>query len=233
MWKKAALGVSALTIVMGMGTAIPAFASTSGSAGTPVGSSASQVSQQVASQNFQHTVALLQKFLHRNSDGTFRLDLPPGLTKQLSATQLVDTSYNRIISGMMMVNSLISEGKLKSTSSMEVYDPSVTNNFSIQGNLNQLVWQWWGVQIYLNNTNTQKLIWIMAGGAGAVTIGAAVAGMVPGGQILSGVLWIFDGLIGIGGAAIGYNDVNGQGIVIDCTYPVPPLYIPYVWVYSQ
>lgn len=171
------------------------------------------------------TIKLLEKYVVRQKNGTFKLDLPKNIQKNIDTDIL-----NNITASMGFVNSLIEKGKLKSTDSLTVYDPSV-KNYSIQGNVNQIVWKWYGYDLYLDNTNTNKILADLAAGASADTILAAITGMVPGGAILSGELWIADGIIGLGAAAIMHANAAGNGIII--SYLISGTdFIPF-WVSSQ
>jgi RHS repeat-associated protein len=80
--------------------------------------------------------------------------------------------------------------------------------------VNKVVWHWYGVEIYLDNIKTQKLVWAMGGAGGVVTILAGAFGLAPGGQLASGLLWIATGIIALGASAVGYFSIRGRGVVI-------------------
>lgn len=214
--KVKSLVVSILSTVLILTSVTTAFGSTQSQA------ISAHVKDQ-ANQKEQHLniVRKLDRYVTRINDGTFRLNAPTSVTKNFDTKTLT-----AILSGMEKVNNLIRQGDLNSTSSKMVYDPSV-DGYSIQGNLNEIVWHWWGANIYLNNTNTNILLGVIAKGAAADTIAAAIAGMVPGGQIASGILWIIDGVIGYIGADVLIAAAAGNGVEITGNY------VGYFWISSQ
>lgn len=171
-------------------------------------------------QIYQNAIEVLTPYVSRQDDGTFELNAPNKVIKSLGECVLT-----RILSGMALINSEIKNGKLKSKDSLVVYDP-LNNDFSIQANQNMIVYQWYGFDLYLDNQNTQTLLALIAGGAGATAIAAAICGMIPFGQLASGVLWIVDGIITIGGAVIAYNAAPGRGIFIRFVQQVPVYICP-------
>ena len=81
--------------------------------------------------------------------------------------------------------------------------------------VNKIVYTWKGVDIYLDNTRSNKLAAALNMGAGAATSAAgvaALANLVP----ASAVAGIIAGIFAIGSGLVSYNNAAGRGIIIGC-----------------
>lgn len=81
-------------------------------------------------------------------------------------------------------------------------------------------WHYWGLEIDMTHHRATNLVLLLGAAAGVTTIAAALAGIIPGGQIASALLWILDGAEGIYAAWIGWYLFN---------YPKRGVYITINW----
>ena len=165
--------------------------------------------------NYQPVVDTLQKYVKRNSNGTFTMNAPQSVLNKIDKEML-----KTIESGMSMTNSEILKGELVSDSSLNVVNPK-DKAFAIQGTgVNKIVHYWWGIRVYLSHNTCNKIL------SSAYAIGpimAAIAFFVPptaAGMIIGGVI------LGCGYWAISAND-SGSGVIIKVFEGVP------VWVSGQ
>lgn len=131
----------------------------------------------------QKDIKILDKYVTRSDDGTFQLNVP-----QKVKSQIANDEFNQINDSMNQVNTRIKEGTLKSTSNLSVFDAKDTS-FTLQAGINQVLWFWWGYQVWLNHTatyNTSHALNLTAA-ASCVTIAIPGAGAI--GAIVAGYCW--------------------------------------------
>jgi RHS repeat-associated protein len=75
-------------------------------------------------------------------------------------------------------------------------------------NYNGHHWHYWGLEVDITRHRATNLEFVLGGAAGVTTIAAALAGIIPGGQLASGLLWILDGVEGYYASWIGYELYN-------------------------
>lgn len=151
-------------------------------------------------------VNLLDPYVVRLVDGTLALRAPASVTSRVGVDMLA-----KLRSGLRVVNQEIKAGHLATTSDHRVYDPKATS-LSVQAGWTGVRWQWYGVQIYLNELATQKFEGLVAIGAGAAAICAAIPAIAN--QVVCAILAALGGiLIGV----IMWVD-NGNGVVITHTW---------------
>lgn len=191
----------------------------------------SLTAEQKANEKLNKAISKLTKYVVRNEDGTFRVDAPKGITDKIDSE-----IYDQIIEGMEGINVFVLDGKLRTTRELKVFDPNDTE-LSIQGNVNKVVYRWYGLDIYMDSTKANQLANALWLGVGGTTVATGVLMMIPGvnGAVLGGGV-VVGGLLTIGAGAVGYANSSGDGIIIKCILTVDRYgtvkYVPY-WVYSQ
>lgn len=183
--------------------------------------------QEINNKRIKDAVDKLSKHVKRTKDGTFELNVPESLKNEIDSETL-----GKITQGMEGINSLIRAGKLVSTDDLKVYDPK-DKSLTIQGNVNQFVYTWYGYDLYLDSTNANILAGDLGMAAGAGTIAAAITAVV---NIPAGVLTgIAAGLAGFGSGAITRANASGNGVIISFLFTMngsQAQYVPF-WVSSQ
>jgi hypothetical protein len=154
--------------VVGAGLAVCAFAGCQGvlADGQAGGTSAvSAIPPQYAAQaaqgaRDQQAIDLATPYVTRNADGTLSLTLPPSVQAAIGGSEL-----SRLQGDLQRTDTWIHAGELATTPSGHVYAPA-SQAISIQGGRNAVVYQWWGVQIYLNQQYSEAVgVVLMAGGS--------------------------------------------------------------------
>lgn len=197
------LGPATLTLVLSLallvtGLALPARAEPS----------AVKVVRQMEdkSRDFDTAVHILEKFVVRNDDGTFALNM------SAAKAGVGHGIFSEIVRGMEETNRLVREGLLSTTADLQVY--AAEGAFTPQSTYSAWYWRWWGVEVHISAYWTNKLINALAGGAsiaGIVAIYCAATGVCG---VVAGVA---AGLLALGAAVIGFCS-NSRGVVLKRTY---------------
>ncbi|MNC63040.1 hypothetical protein D3C75_1131290 [compost metagenome] len=117
---------------------------------------------------------------------------------------------------MSGINKLIEEGQLVSTENLSVYNPK-DDTLKQQDGVNDVVFHWYGFDVYLNHATCWNITHAMNVAAAAATITAAIPAAAPVAAVIAGALWL-DATI------IDWNDA-GRGVVIFFVYPDQPYWI--------
>jgi RHS repeat-associated protein len=100
------------------------------------------------------------------------------------------------------------------------------NNLDLDGrskhNYSGHHWHWWGLELDLTRHRAEGLEIILAGAGSITTIAAALSGIIPGGQLASGLLWALDGLEGYFASRIAWELYRhpSRGVKIKCDWSI-------------
>lgn len=123
------------------------------------------------------------------------------------------------------INELIEQGELKATENGTLYETSDDELVVQGGNVDKMVYHWWGYTRYANNKNTKKLInrfntasngaWVVCGGTASASylfpVSAPYTGLVSG---LTGMAAGYWGLLATRMSAKN----KGKGVIVNMTW---------------
>ncbi|EGW37955.1 hypothetical protein, partial [Desulfosporosinus sp. OT] len=105
------------------------------------------------------------------------------------------------------------EGILKSDDSLRVYDPN-KKYLSTQDGINDVGYFWWGIELAMDHSLTNTVVYLMKQQAAAIAIQGAIIGAIymPTG-VVAGIVAVIIGMIA---ETISYVD-DGYGVWMDFT----------------
>jgi len=225
-WTQGLWRSSNLRNTLAMAVALAGFAGTSPSTAA-LAASVSQSSRPAAAQNtaqrLQSEIALLDRYVVKNADGTLALTAPSQVTGHVGRGDMT-----LLTNGLAIVNQKIRAGELQVGANHRVFDPKATA-FNVQWNWTFRAYYWWGEQDWFSEYWTLKIEAAYNMGAAAAAICAVVAtalGAAPVG-ILCGIA---AGVLAFGAAWMQWAD-NGGGVVISQTWTPFPL--GGIWISGQ
>ena len=114
------------------------------------------------------------EFVEVSEEGLIELELPDDLLEQIS-----EEEYAVYLEAIDSINELIEQGELKATENGTLYETSDDELVVQGGNVDKMVYHWWGYTRYANNKNTKKLInrfntasngaWVVCGGTASAS----------------------------------------------------------------
>jgi len=107
----------------------------------------------------ENLIGMLEPYVTRCDDGTFRLDIPSGVKINKTSRE-----FEAILAGMNSVNELIRQGELVTTSDLDVYSVD-DSQFVLQCDLDLFKARWYGYEVWLSHNTCMELK-----GAGAEVI---------------------------------------------------------------
>jgi anti-sigma28 factor (negative regulator of flagellin synthesis) len=147
-------------------------------------------------------VAQTEPYVKVQPDGTLRLDRTRAVGVSPQALDFAEKSVGRL-------NERIAAGELTVDAGLVVRPAHPS-----RANENGIRYYWWGCRIALDNTRTQRLLGLLA-------VGAGIAALIPDAQVAAAI-------IAIGAGVIQWYAAPGKGIYIYRTwFPI------FVWIESQ
>ena len=159
--------------------------------------------QQIAidkGKEIKDAIQILDKYVIRLDNGTFQLIVPKNVKLQIS-----DDVFNGINNSMNDINKLITEGALVSTPNLSVYNPKDTS-LTLQDGVNQVLFYWWGYQVWMNHQLTENVCQAMNLTMAAALIASAIPAVTPFSAVIGGYVLAEQTLMR-------WND-TGSGIVM-------------------
>ncbi|WP_302630167.1 hypothetical protein [uncultured Eubacterium sp.] len=160
------------------------------------------------------------EFVEVSEEGLIELELPDDLLEQIS-----EEEYAVYLEAIDSINELIEQGELKATENGTLYETSDDELVVQGGNVDKMVYHWWGYTRYANNKNTKKLInrfntasngaWVVCGGTASASylfpVSAPYTGLVSG---LTGMAAGYWGLLATRMSAKN----KGKGVIVNMTW---------------
>lgn len=160
------------------------------------------------------------EFVEVSEDGLIELELPDYLLERIS-----EEEYGVYLEAINRINELIEQGDLKATKNGTLYETSDDELVVQGGNVDKMVYHWWGYTRYANNKNTKKIInrfntvsngaWVVCGGTASASylfpVSAPYTGLVSG---LTGMAAGYWGLLATRMSAKN----KGKGVIVNMTW---------------
>jgi len=159
--------------------------------------------QQIAidkGKEIKDAIKILDKHVIRLDNGTFQLNVPKNVQSQIS-----DDVFNGINNSMNDINELVKQGALVSTPNLSVYNPKDTS-FTLQDGVNQVLYYWWGYQVWMNHQLTYDVSQSLNLAMAASIMSSAIPGVAPYAAVVGGYCLAHQTLMN-------WND-NGSGVVM-------------------
>lgn len=165
-------------------------------------------------------IRTVDDYVEVNSEGLIDINLPKEFCEDLG-------EYAEIVEGIEKLNKLIEQGELSVTENGTIYETSDEEIVVQGGNVDKVVWHWWGLTRYANSKNCDTIVWkFNKASANAGKICAASTGLayfLPStiakslstiAACGSGFAWAYFAEIA---NDIGYYD-KGKGVKVDFTW---------------
>lgn len=160
------------------------------------------------------------EFVDVSEDGFITLNIPSDVVEQLSEEQ-----YEMYLEGINEINRLIDQGELEVTENGTIYETSDDDLVVQGGNVDKMVYHWWGYTRYANNRNTKNLInrfntasngdWIVCGGTASASYLFPVSAPVTG--LMSGLSGMTAGYWGLLASRMSAKN-KGKGVIVNMTW---------------
>jgi hypothetical protein len=158
----------------------------------------------------------LTKYVTRLSDGTFELNAPKNLEKQINPTIL-----SQIKAGMNRTNILIRQGSLKSNEDRTVFTSKDTYN--VQNGVTKVEHYWDGsYDIYLDSGDATRVASELGGGVALTQILNKIPGIGAAADVVGAVT-------GITAAEIAYANADSNGVIISYVWMDGDAYSGYIF----
>lgn len=219
MYKGSVLALSSVMVFSGLG----GVSANESESIEDLSTNISQETEAVESTNFDEYINSLENFVQKNPDGT--ISLKEGYEVLNVPSDVIDG----ITAWMSYLNEEVSKGTIVIQDDLSVIyttlpTPSIQKNYqsfataSSKTGINGFYSYWWGYKLYLNNTNTKRLVDSLYSGASGAALAVVVSGMIPTAPslLVKGIA----GAISVGGVVAGRqisNINNGKGVYIRFT----------------
>jgi hypothetical protein len=181
---------------------------------------------------YEKTIKLLDRYVERTKDGTFKANIDEKTAKKLGIEADV---FNTIMTSMNYVNEEIRKGNFVSDENKKVYlrgettvqqSSTISATATVSGGVTKWgVGEWWGGTFYLNSTDTGRVAGYMSlNGATAEGLNYVIKQLL-GRSLPFGVASFILGL----GAGWLTSQNEGNGVKVTYMLGVPPV----VWVSPQ
>jgi hypothetical protein len=187
-----------------LSVALPAQA-VSASAGPSVAPDTSTV------EAYEEAVRLLDPYVVLTEEGTF------ALTATAAEAGVPQATYDTLAGDMAEINKLLRlEDGSPGVAVAVPGQPESENGILAQEN--RIIIHWWGIEVWLDSTNSNRLIGVLTGGGGVAALLVAIFGGGP----VSAAVVVMVGAIAVG--ALVYCNASGRGVKIIKPIPLP---LPY------